>query len=188
MAQAQNRDGGNLTLVTRGRGGQFVADSLVRIVARRFVSQIDPGIAKPLAAQIHAEFDGQRRMTAWLGAFGAIALLLAAIGLYGVVTQDVLQRVRELAVRSALGATPADLMGMIMGDGARLTALGVIVGGGASVIAVQLVRVTFSGLAAVDVGMCILAVGPLLVAALVASYLPARRIARLDIARTLRVD
>jgi predicted permease len=188
MAQAQNDNLGNLTLVMRGRGGRSVPDSLARIVTRRLAPEMDPGASTSLEAQIHDEFSPQRRMTGWLAAFGAVTLLLAAIGLYGVIAQDVLQRMRELAVRSALGATPSALVGMIVREGAALTALGVGVGGAASIAAIRVVRSMFSGLAAVDVGVCILAVGPLVVAAFIASYLPARRIARLDAARALRAD
>ena len=79
-------------------------------------------------------------VTGWLGAFGVIALLLAGLGLYGVVAQDVLNRTRELAVRSALGASPGRLMREVVRDGARLTAIGLVFGVAASFVSLRVVR------------------------------------------------
>ena len=64
----------------------------------------------------------QRTATIWIGVFGGIGLLLAAVGLYGVVAQGVIQRTREIAVRGALGATPGSILRWILGDGLRVCA------------------------------------------------------------------
>ena len=188
MPYQQSRDYGSLTMLTRGHGAVVVPDTLVRSVARRFAPSADPGFAKPLLTQMRGEFDAQRRMTGWLGAFGAIALLLAALGLYGVIAQDVLNRTRELAVRSALGASPGQLVRMIVKDGATLTVLGLILGGALAIPAAGAIRATFVGLEPAGVATGAAAALPLIAAALVASYLPARRSVRLGVAHALRAD
>ena len=184
---SQSSDPGNLTLIARGRG-QLLPDSLVRTVVREVETTADPGFSKPLVERMSGEFTDQRRVSGWLGAFGAIALFLAALGLYSVIAQDVLQRTRELAVRAALGARPEALVGLVLGDVGRLMAIGVAGGALASFVAVRSLRASYAGLGYVDPLACALVLGVLVTAASIASYLPARRIAKLDAALALRAD
>jgi hypothetical protein len=183
----QNFDLARLVLVTRGHG-RLLSDSLVKTIVREIETSLDPGVSKPLTVQMRGEFASQRRVSGWLGAFGAIALFLAVLGLYGVITQDVLQRTRELAVRSALGARPQDLIGLVVGDVGKLMTFGVAAGAIASFVAVRLLRASYAGLGYVDPLACLLVLAVLGVAATVASYMPARRVARLDAAHALRAD
>jgi ABC-type antimicrobial peptide transport system permease subunit len=117
-----------------------------------------------------------------------MALVLAAIGLLGVVAQGVLQRTRELAVRLALGATPTNLVELVIGEGMRLALLGVTIGGFAAIGAWRIIGSQVAGVALIDARGGVLAGGALLFVMLAASYLPARRASRLDPAATLRAD
>jgi putative ABC transport system permease protein len=125
-------------------------------------------------------------ISALLTAFGALALLLACLGIYGVVAYAVSRRVSEFGVRMALGAETSDVLRLVMRQGALLAGSGALIG---LVIAIALTRVASSALAGVEaagLGWLLLAVLPLAAAALTASYLPARRAARVDPVTALR--
>jgi predicted permease len=141
-----------------------------------------------IADRIADELRPQRVASAWIGTFGAIALLLAALGLYGVVAQGVLQRTRELAVRTALGATPAGIVRLVIGDGMRVILPGVLFGLAGSIAAVSVLRHELAGIGGVDARAMALAALVLAFAMAAASALPARRAARLDPTDALRCD
>jgi predicted lysophospholipase L1 biosynthesis ABC-type transport system permease subunit len=175
-------------LLLRGRGGTAVSEATVR----RIVAAVDPGAtvlgSRTLDDRLRAELRPQRTASAWIAVFGGIALLLACIGLYGVIAQGVLQRTRELAVRSALGATPQRILATVLADGMRLAAIGGILGAIGVVVALKVVRSMFAGVRFVDLVPASGALGLLAVAVLVATWLPARRAARLNAVDALRSD
>ena len=120
------------------------------------------------------------RAGAWLiGAFGALALIVAAIGLYGVIGYSVSRRVREIGIRKALGARPGQLVGMVLGEGMLLVAIGGVIG---AAFALALARLLSSVLfvAPFDLVSFAIAFGVLVVVALLANAVPARRAARVD--------
>jgi putative ABC transport system permease protein len=122
------------------------------------------------------------------GTLGALGLLLAATGLYGVVAYSVSQRTREMGVRAALGARRADVMTLVLGRGLRLTLAGVAAGGALAVALTRAVRGLLHGVSPTDVPT-FLAVGLVMTAvASLASYLPARRAARVDPMVALRTE
>jgi predicted permease len=131
---------------------------------------------------------GQRRLTMWLlGSFAGVALLLAVIGIYGVIAYSVAQRTQEVGIRRALGAEQGDILRMVMAQALRLSLAGVAIGVCGAFV---LTRVMKSLLFHVTAGdpMTFLSVAASFVAvALVASYVPARRAARLDPVSALRV-
>jgi putative ABC transport system permease protein len=130
-----------------------------------------------------------RRFQTWvLGLFAAVALGLAAVGIYGVVRYTVAQRTREIGVRAALGADRVALVRMVTCEGLRLPLVGMIAGLAGSLIATRLLRHMLFEVEATD-PITFLAAGSLLVAVtLMACYLPARRAARVDPVTALRCD
>ena len=120
-----------------------------------------------------------RRFTTWLvGLFGALALLLATIGAYGVLSLSVATRRREIAVRSALGASPARLRGLVLGEAVAVTLAAVVVGAGLAAAAGRVSQALLFEVSATS--PLVLALGALAVVlpALVAACLPAARAAR----------
>ena len=131
----------------------------------------------------------QERLLATLsGFFGGLALLLTAIGLYGVMAYAVTQRTREIGIRMALGAQPRSIMNLVMRDVAALLAVGVGAGVIASIWVARLVQQLLFGLKSNDVETLALAAGSLVAIALLASYLPARRAMRVDPIKALRYE
>ena len=121
-----------------------------------------------------------------LGAFGLLALVLAAVGLYGVVAYTVAQRTREIGVRMAMGAQRADVLWMVLGRGLRLTALGIAIGLVLSAASTRMLGSLLYGLSPLDpVAFAAAALG-WTAAAMLASYLPARRATRVDPVTALR--
>jgi predicted permease len=130
-----------------------------------------------------------RRFAAYLLAvFSGIAMLLAAVGLYGVMAQAVLQRNREIGVRMALGAQTGDVLRLILRDGAMLIAGGLAVGTVAALCVTWLIKSLLFGVKPTDPLTFIAVAGLLAVVALVATYLPARRATRVDPVNTLRYE
>ena len=121
-------------------------------------------------------------------AFGLAALLLAGVGVYGVIEGSVTERTREIGVRSALGATPARLAALVVGQGLGLTAIGIVLGVLAAAGATQAIASLLFGVAPSDPVTYLGVVALLLAVAFVACYAPAFRAARVDPAITLRAD
>ena len=123
-----------------------------------------------------------------VGLFAAAALVLAVVGVYGVVAFSVARRTQEVGVRMALGAQRSEVLRLIVGEGARLAAFGVAIGIAASFVITRLISSLLFGISATDpltfLGLAVL----LSLAALVASYIPARRAMRVDPMVALRYE
>jgi ABC-type antimicrobial peptide transport system permease subunit len=152
---------------------------------RRTVNAIDPDLVI-LEAGTAASLVGARhlvlRVGAWAaGALGGLALLLAMTGLYGVLSELVLRRTRELGIRMALGADARRLVRMVLADGTRPVLVGLGIGLSAGIVLRLAFRPLFIRmLPAFDPSMIALVPLTFIAAALLAAYLPARRAARVD--------
>src|SRR5262245_27204178 len=130
----------------------------------------------------------QRISTVLVAGFAVGALLLAAMGLFGVVSGSVTRRRHELAVRLALGANQSRILGLVFGEGVMLVALGVLIGVPGLYAAGGLIRGVLVGVSPLDpLTLATVALG-LLVVAMMACFFPARRAVRIDPARSLRQE
>jgi macrolide transport system ATP-binding/permease protein len=158
------------------------------------VKQIDPAIVTlggmTMADRIHDSPSAYlHRSSAWLvGGFAALALLLGSVGLYGVITYSVSQRTREIGVRMALGARPAAVYRLILGEAGWLTAVGILAGLVCSVAAATLMRGLLFGVESWDVPTLAAVALVLGASALLASYIPARRAASVSPIEALRAE
>jgi putative ABC transport system permease protein len=132
--------------------------------------------------------DKERGISVLLGAFGAMALLLASLGLYGVMSYAVTRRTREIGLRITLGATPSQVTSLVAGDGLRLALVGVAIGGTLALPMAYALGALLFGVQIADVAAFALICGGLVGVAIVASWLPARRATRLDPVLALRTE
>ena len=129
------------------------------------------------------------RMAVWLlSIFGLLALLLAGIGLYGVMAYAVNRRTREIGIRMALGASSRDVLRLVIGEGALLIVAGLVIGLGGAMAATRLVSSFLYGVSATDPVTFVVIAMLLMAVALAANYLPARRATRVDPMVALRYE
>jgi predicted permease len=169
-----------MTLVVRTHGEVSGTAAGIRREIRALDAALPVPDVRPLEANRMAAISAPRLRTVLLAVFGTAALLLASIGLYGVVSFTVAERTREIAIRVAIGARPSQVAGIFFKRGIRLTAVGGAVG---LIAAWQLSSVLRSLLFRTDaheLPLFVLAAVVLSAVALAASYLPARRAAQLD--------
>ena len=157
---------------------------------RRALREIDPELplanVRPLDA-VAAAAIATRRLTLWLVAtFGLTALLLAVVGVYGVMAQAVGQRTREFGVRQALGATRGDIMRLVFSSGAMMAIAGLLVGVALAAGSMRLLASLLYGVSPLDPVTFAAVAAVLAAAASGAAYLPARRAARISAATALR--
>ncbi len=180
-----------LRLFVRASGdpGALVAD------VRGAIRALDPNLpvydARTMSEHMQGAVFAQRMAANLLGAMGVLALLLAAIGLYGVMAYAVGQRTQEMGIRLALGASPGSLLSMIVGQGMRLTAAGLVIGLALALGAfgsIGAVRTLLPGISPLDPITFVAVPVTLAAIALLATWLPARRAGRVDPLVALRVD
>ena len=182
--------------VFRQQGGLFVrvprdAEQFVESVRRRLQQEM-PGAAYVTVTRLAENVEAKTRPWAMgatvFGAFGALALVLAAVGLYSVIGHNVAQRKQELAVRMTLGARTSHVMRMVVGAGVRYAATGVAIGAVIAYYAAQWLGPLLFDQSARDPVIFITGAATLLIVAVVASAIPAWRGARVDPNTALRAD
>lgn len=166
-------------------------DALVQAI-RREVSALEPDAvfldSQTMEAQVDATLLPARLAAQTIGVVGVVAMVLAAIGLYGVIAYAVSRRAREIGIRMALGAAPSAVLGMVMRQGLSVAGLGVLAGSVLAFLAARALSSGLYGIAAADPLAWGGAVGVLLGSAALANYIPARRAARVDPSVALRAE
>jgi predicted permease len=164
----------------------------IRSALVREVHTLDPNLAPTapfrVAEQVDRKGYTQRLAATLIAIFGAMALFLAAIGLYAVMSYSVSQSTRELGLRMALGADVKDLLGMVMSHGLRLTAAGIVIGAVAAVILTRLLGNLLYKVSPRDPIAFGLALVVIMIASLAACFLPAWRGTRIDPVQALRAE
>jgi putative ABC transport system permease protein len=177
-----------MTIAVRG---DVDASALVA-PAREAVRSVDPALAVSdviSMSQVIGEASAPQRFSATvLGGFAAGALLLAAIGLYGVLAFSVGQRTREIGVRLALGADRAGVIALVLRQGMTLVAIGVVLGFAGAVAASRLITSLLFQTPTYDVGTYVIVPALLVIVSLIACYLPARRAASVAPMTALRTE
>jgi predicted permease len=175
-----------MMLVARGRGGTQAATGAVRHAVWQVDREQPLFRLQSLDAMLYSRSSGERSTARVLGIMAAIALILAAVGTYGVMAYTAAQRVREIGIRLALGATPRHVFRMVLRAGLSLAVIGLLIGLPAAYSVTPLLRALDSGVNARD-GVSFAGVAALLLAvALCASAIPAWRAMRVDPASVLR--
>jgi putative ABC transport system permease protein len=185
LAQAPSPGG---VLLVKASGDPLALTTAVRGVIR----EIDPALAvfavEPLRETVARSVSERRFTMLVLGLFAALALTLAAVGIHGVLSYGVLQRTREIGIRMALGARPASVLRLIVGRGVLLAAVGVALGLAGAFALTRVLATLLFGVTATDAATLTLVVLVLIGAAILASYLPARRAMRVDPSVALRAE
>jgi predicted permease len=175
-----------MQFVVRGDADLKWLASSVQAAISSLDSDLPVGKVTTLRAIVQASVAGQRFSTVLLGAFALISLLLAASGMYGVISYWVNQRTREIGVRMVLGATRGNVLGMVVGQGIRLACTGILVGLVSAIGVTRVMASVLYGIGATDaptfagVSLILLAVATL------ACYLPALRATHVDPTIALR--
>jgi predicted permease len=159
---------------------------------RRSLQPMMPGASYVTVTPFDDVIGGQMRSwklgATMFGAFGVLALLLAAVGLYSVIAYNVAQRTHELGVRIAMGAQVGNVLGLVVGQGVRLGVAGIVIGGLIAFSAARWLKPLLFQESAHDPAVYALVAAVLLAVTVVASYVPARRAARVDPNVALRAE
>jgi putative ABC transport system permease protein len=176
------------TLIVRSPGNP---EALMSAVRTKF-AEIDPTLPVSSIATMESvvatSVAQPRILSEFVGVFAGFALLLAAIGIYGVMAYSVAARTQEMGIRMSLGAEPRDILKLVVKQGMRLALIGVAIGLAASLALTRLISTLLFGVSASDPLAFTLAAAVLVATALVACYLPARRATRVDPLVVLRYE
>jgi len=166
-------------------------NDLEKLTAQTLAS-INPNLTvvkfEPFAQQIADRFSDDRMISRLTMLFGVLALLLAAIGLYGVTAYTVARRTSEIGIRMALGAARGTVIGMVMRGAMIQTAIGLAIGIPVAIVCVRFVKSQLYEITRMDSSVLAVAIVVLVAAASVAGIIPARRAASIDPARALRIE
>jgi predicted permease len=177
---------GTTSIVARTNGGAGTALAAIRGAVRDVDPNMPIAAARTLDERLAVVLLPARVMAWGLGSFGALALLLSAVGLYGVMSYSVSSRTQEIGIRMALGADRRDLLQMVFGDGGRLVAIGILAGVGLSVFLTRLLRVLLIGVSPTDPATYAAVVLSLVAVGSIACWIPARRALDTDPVDALR--
>jgi len=175
-------------IAVRARGNPSSLGGALREQIRAIDSALPVAEVKPMEEAIGSSIAQPRFRTALLSLFGAAALLLAAIGIYGVLAYTVTQQTREIGIRMALGANPGRVLRLVLARGLRLAGAGTAIGVLAALVLTRLLGSLLFDVSATDPLTFAAVAGLLLAVALLACYVPARRAMRVDPMVALRYE
>ena len=185
LAQAQRT---NLTLFVRSTMAPAALERSIREAVTSIDSSLAVFDARPMTDRVHETWGAQRLLSTLFSVFAALALLLATIGLYGLLAYTTLKRVREIGIRLALGARPAQIRTLILSHGLQLLLIGATIGLLGTIAISRVLQTVMFEVSALDLRIY-LGVGVLLLAAtFLASWIPARRASRVDPIVALRTE
>jgi predicted permease len=177
-----------MSMVIRSSLPSQVVAREVRALVRQLDNTLPVYDVKPMEQRVADSVAARRLAVGVLAGFAALSLLLAVLGIYGVMSYTTSQRTKELGIRLALGAEPRAVVRMVLLGGLGLAGIGVLVGAVAFVGVGGALRALLYGVAPQDTATIALSVSALIGAALAACYLPARRAARVDPVTALREE
>ena len=182
---AQAPDGG-MTLVVRSSGDAAAMTSAVRGAVRAVDATIPVYDVSTMQEQVSRSILAQRLSGSMIGVFALMALVLATVGVYGLIAYSVAERQHEIGIRLALGAQGQDVRRLVVGQGVRLTLMGVLIGLVGAILVGRGIRSMLYGITAIHVPTLIAVSAILLSVAVLASWILARRAARTDLLGALR--
>jgi len=183
----QAASNGMVLLVKSGQEPTALVSAIRSVVASIDKEQPIFGVAT-MQDVVSASMATQRITLILLGLFSGLALVLAAIGIYGVIAYSVAQRANEIGIRMALGAQRADVLRLVLAQGAKISAAGIVIGGAASVGLARFMTNLLYAVRALDPATFTAAALMLALIAMVAAYIPARRTLRVDPLIALRSE
>jgi ABC-type antimicrobial peptide transport system permease subunit len=169
-----------MSFVVRTAGDPIAFGESVRAAVRQVDSTLPIDDLTTQADQLDQRFAQERLFATAYSLFGGLALLLACIGLFGLMSYSVARRTNEIGIRMALGARQARVIRMVFGESFLLVAVGLVLGLAAAAAAGHLVAAVLFGLAPTDVRTFVDSLVLVLVVSMLAAYFPARRAARVD--------
>jgi putative ABC transport system permease protein len=175
-------------LVARTHGDARQLAGTIQAAIHAMDRNIPISDVRTMDAYVSESVSAPRFLAILLGGFAALAMLLAAVGIFGVISYAVAHRTQEIGVRRALGAGTAGVMRLVLAQGLSLTAAGVVLGTGGALAITRLLRSMLFGITPTDALTFASVAGVLTAAAFLASYLPARRAARIDPMHALRYE
>jgi len=174
-----------LSVHVRGDPSRFVGP------IRRAIEDVDrtlPIVIDPLNDLVRGTVSEDVLLVQVTTFFCIVTLVLAALGLYGVTAYSTSQRTSEFGLRAALGAEPGEVARLVLGEAVRVTTIGIVIGVPAGLAATRLIRAQLFGVGAIDLPSLGVAIVVLVATAVVASYLPARRAAKVGPLEALRLE
>ena len=175
-------------VVVRAAGEPMAVANAVKAAIWRLDREQPVWRVRPLTTSIEEQLGSRQFTMRLLATFAALAMLLAVIGVYGVMSYAVARRTQEMGVRMALGARATQVVRLVLGQGLRTIGLGIAIGLAASVAATRLIRAQLFGVEPTDPLTFAWAPIALAVVATIACYLPARRASRVDPVVALRSE
>ncbi|MEP6993813.1 MAG: ABC transporter permease [Acidobacteriota bacterium] len=176
------------TLLVRGSATPAALSSAIEQELRAIDPELPIYGVRTMEGAMASTFGERRFAMQLLGIFAIVALLLSAVGVYGVVAYGVSQRTREIGIRMALGARPADVRRMLLREGGRLAALGVMAGVAGALVLTRAMSALLYGVGPRDPATFAAVPAVLAAVALAATYFPARRASRVDPLSALRAE